>query len=508
MNVNANKVNQKSFFKIMILIFGLVCFFNVLTSAEKPPLPSEFKVFKIAVIGSHIDGNKAMPHISRDGLNLNEFTVDKLCSCGLGEKLSDYDVANRDYNLKNEEIKLYENYPERLPKDSMLISRDGGWVVLSFYYLDNCNETETKMIIENCQYAICPFRAKSEEIEGDLNECKLKKRLTELRDFIRQYNKTCDIRFLYYIDNIKQADDVGRYQRTISEFSRDLYNDDPKLALQQEVQSHSLSKENGQCYRECFNSILVSLGRKVEEFEQLPNKKVLKINYLEVLEKIRFADELKESISNSVDISYDDFFLNYNFIRNYSPTNSKIMEDCYCAKIYPMAIGMLKEIIPANRLKEFYNKLRNVTVKKTIDDKGVLFKILLNIERKKKEKKSWLWPFSNDVPSFADEISLFNMYGEDRYKEINNFNTTYKKIFSNEFVRRSICDSLKKIMLESIDVKNKCQINLNIHSLDGDKHDVFRVERGSEDDTNEKVIGNFITILVVYIFNINKYGGA
>ena len=260
------------------------------SNKPKLQLPSEFKVFKIAVIGSHIDGNKAMPHISRDGLNLNEFTVDKLCSCGLGEKLSDYDVANRDYNLKNEEIKLYENYPERLPKDSMLISRDGGWVALSFYYISNCAEAEK--IIPECQYAICPFDADSDEIKGNIDDCELKKRLTELRDFIRQYNKTCDIRFLYYIDNIKQADDVGRYQRTISEFSRDLYNDDPKLALQQEVQSHSLSKENGQCYRECFNSILVSLGRKVEEFEQLPNKKVLKINYLEVLEKITFANEL------------------------------------------------------------------------------------------------------------------------------------------------------------------------------------------------------------------------
>ncbi|MBQ6143529.1 MAG: hypothetical protein IJI84_03470, partial [Clostridia bacterium] len=81
--MNANKVNQKSFFKIMILIFGLVCFFNVLTSAEKPPLPSEFKVFKIAVIGSSIsdDGNgnkKIMHHKTENGLNLNKFTVDKL----------------------------------------------------------------------------------------------------------------------------------------------------------------------------------------------------------------------------------------------------------------------------------------------------------------------------------------------------------------------------------------------------------------------------------------------
>ena len=101
----------------------------------------------------------------------------------------------------------------------------------------------------------------------------------------------CIVRFLFYIDNIQQ-DDSDTYYMTISEFCRDLYNDDPKLLLQQEVQSHSLSIENEQCYRECFNSLLNSMGRKVEEFEQLPNKKVLKINYLEVLEKIRFADEL------------------------------------------------------------------------------------------------------------------------------------------------------------------------------------------------------------------------
>ena len=260
------------------------------SNKPKLQLPSEFKVFKIAVIGSHIDGNKAMSHISRNGLNLNEFTVDKLCSCGVGNKLSEYDVASVDNNLKNEEIELYKNYPERLPKDTILVKSNGERVALSFYYISNCAEAEK--IIPECQYAICPFDADSDEIKGNIDDCELKKRLTELRDFIRQYNKTCDIRFLYYIDNIKQADNIGSYHMTISEFSRDLYNDDPKLLLQQDVQSHPLSIENEQCYRECFNSILVSSNRKVEEFEQLPNKKVLKINYLEVLEKITFANEL------------------------------------------------------------------------------------------------------------------------------------------------------------------------------------------------------------------------
>lgn len=260
--------------------------------SNKPKLPDEFEVIKIAVIGSHIDGNKAMPHISRDGLNLNEFTVHTLCSCGLGKKLSEYNIADEDDNLKNNEIKLYENYPERLPKDSMLISRDGEWVVLSFYYLDNCNETETKMIIENCQYAICPFRAKSKEIEGDLNECKLKKRLTELRDFIRQYNKTCDVRFLYYIDNIKNTDDIRRYCYWIGQFCISIYTS--QSVLQQDIQSHELSScGNLKCYLDCIDSILHWLPIRVNEFETLnPNKKILKINYFEVLEKIRFADEL------------------------------------------------------------------------------------------------------------------------------------------------------------------------------------------------------------------------
>ncbi|MBQ6143573.1 MAG: hypothetical protein IJI84_03710 [Clostridia bacterium] len=277
------KINKKDVANTLDELIGKIRKSKIYKSkyeSNKSELPSEFKVFKIAVIGS-------------DDPKLSKTTVKKLCSCGVGKPLRSYvvaDVACKYDNLKNKEIELYKGYPERLPKDSILTSRDGGWVVLSFYYVESSNEA--KKIIPECQYAICPLRAKSEEIEGDLNKCKLKKRLTELKKFIRQYNKTCDIRFLYYIDNIKQADDVGRYKMTISEFSRDLYNDDPKLLLQQEVQSHSLSIENEQCYRECFNSLLNSMGRKVEEFEQLPNKKVLKINYLEVLEKIRFADEL------------------------------------------------------------------------------------------------------------------------------------------------------------------------------------------------------------------------
>ena len=251
--------------------------------SNKSNLPNEFKVFKIAVIGSDIrNGNEIVDEDYGEEHSLNKFTVDKLCSSGVGELLSNYAVAGvanendvaQNKELKNEEIELYKNYPERLPINSILINRKYESVVLSFYYIDNCDEAER--IIPECQYAICPFFANMSEQEDEL-----KNRLTRLRDFVKHYNKMCDVRFLYYIDRIENTNNIGEYSTSIGRICRSLYT--LEAVLQQDIQSHRFSINLGNHYNECIDRILNWREQRAKEFKRFNNnKKVLKINRFKI----------------------------------------------------------------------------------------------------------------------------------------------------------------------------------------------------------------------------------
>ena len=242
--------------------------------------------------------------------SLNRFTVGKLCSCELGKKLSEYEGVT----VKDGEIELYKNYPVKVSKNSIFVDIDGGResVVLSFYNVKSCDEA--KNVIPECQFAICPFFANLNEIGNGLEE-----HLTRLRDFVKKYNEMCDVRFLYYTNNIESSDGIATYCQNIGRLCKRLYTNQAKL--QQDIQSHQLSLESG--YEECVSSILYWRKQRAIEFERCIKKEVISVDRFKVLEKIKtdrqaFVDDAKIKINN---------FLDRNNYSGYEKLYSEIFKD-------------------------------------------------------------------------------------------------------------------------------------------------------------------------------------
>ncbi len=206
--------------------------------------------------------------------SLNKFTVNKLCSCESGKKLSEYEGVT----VNNGEIELYKNYPVKVSEDSIFVDIDGGSesVVLSFYSVKTCDEA--KKIIPECQFAICPFFANLNEMGNGLEE-----HLTRLRDFVKKYNEMCDVRFLYYTNNIEGSDNIATYRQIIGRLCKKLYTNQTKL--QQDIQSHQLSTESG--YEKCIGNILYWRRQRAIEFERCMRKEVVSIDRFKVLEKTK-----------------------------------------------------------------------------------------------------------------------------------------------------------------------------------------------------------------------------
>lgn len=154
-------------------------------SKNNPLSKGQYRVFKIAVIGSDIvNGNPI-------GQDFNKETMETLCRAG--SRLENFDgieIAN------DHEIAIGN---QRLPRTSILYGRD----VFSFYDVSGTYDPE---IIKDCAYAICPYRINTnEDINTDWTM-----RMTRLRDFIKSRNAMCDIRFLGVINGDK-TEEISQY---------------------------------------------------------------------------------------------------------------------------------------------------------------------------------------------------------------------------------------------------------------------------------------------------------
>ena len=242
---------------------------------NKPKLPDEFDIFKIAVIGSDIvNGNEIVDEDYGEEHSLNKFTVDKLCTCKkYAKKLSDYAGVTTD----GEEIVLYN---ERLPKNSFYYGKSA----FSFYYVHNCDEAAK--ILPQCQIAICPFFANRGEVEGNYRnynrkDCELKKHLIRLRDFVKQYQHMCEVRFLYYTDRITDPSELSNYIHPICDLCTDLYYNGEygrDKWLRQDVISNALSTEDENSYDRCMEHMWSWSQTRAEEFKTWTGNDVLHVN--------------------------------------------------------------------------------------------------------------------------------------------------------------------------------------------------------------------------------------
>ena len=414
MDVNTNKLNQKSLLRTMILVFGLVCFFSVLTNAEGPklPLPEEFDIFKIAVIGSDIENGTTIKFDRIGEKSLNEMTVDKLCKCKkYAKKLSDYEGVTTD----GEEIVLYK---ERLPKNSFYY----GKAAFSFYYVNNCDEAAK--ILPQCQIAICPFFADSKEIEGDLDECELKKHLIRLRDFVKHYQHMCEVRFLYYTDQITDPSELPNYTHSICDLCKVLYYNGEygrDKWLQQDVLTNRLSTKDENSYDRCMEHIWTCKGTRAEEFKTWTGNDVLHVNKYEIEEKeaerIRKEKEIENArireeaernrkeekaendrIEKKAERIFSNFFLKYEDGKN-------------------IIIKVLYKGYDAKTIKEIF---------KSIDYQNNTIKIFTNFKRSK-------WDYIKN--EFGWGKDYYDDTGDDYNKE---FLKIYEGIFNDKLVHESL----------------------------------------------------------------------
>ncbi len=199
-------------------------------SNEPKLLKKEFDIFKVAILGSDIENGNTIKFDQINGCNLNEVTVNKLCSYEPASKLSEYEgVTIKDGKIKLQKYKY--NRPEdddNLPENSIYLYDS----VFSFYYVNNCEEA--KDILPKCQYAICPFIAKLDE--------NLDEHLNRLKNFVKYYQPMCDIRFLYYTNEIENSDRLDDYIQKICSLCVHLYTRNGGKWLQQDIGSKKISK--------------------------------------------------------------------------------------------------------------------------------------------------------------------------------------------------------------------------------------------------------------------------
>ncbi len=354
--------------------------------------------------------------------SLNKFTVNKLCSCGSGKKLSGYEGVT----VNNGEIELYKNYPVKVSEDSIFVDIDGGResVVLSFYNVKNCDEA--RKVIPECQFAICPFFANLNEMGNGLEE-----HLTRLRDFVKKYNEMCDVRFLYYTNNIEGSDNIATYRQTIGRLCKKLYTNQTKL--QQDIQSHQLSAESG--YEKCIGNILYWRRQRAIEFERCMKKEVVSIDRFKVLEKIKMSDQV--AVKNAGD-EVRSFLnsLNKNDYSGYEKLYSEIFNDS----------GVVSSL----------NQLLNDSVKKGYDEGTI---------KKKLEEKLRVKITNNGMKGSLKTIKGVGMWDQFAEAIRGDGATIYERIFCSRcdrsmynLIYHLVKSCLEKGMYQESEIRMTCRV--------------------------------------------------
>lgn len=195
-----NKVVKKILLKNMASILVMINAFSFFANACKQPFPRGcFRVFNIAVIGSDFVDGKPQDQPMGEGISANKIAVDALCR--VGTKLEEFDGAEV---LNDDKISFAGR---ELPRASTLIERN----IFCFYDIANVYNAD---ILQECPYAICPYKVDTSEIYDAWTE-----RMTRLRDFVKKEdNKWCDLRFLGIIEG-DDNEEVGKYITTTQQLA-------------------------------------------------------------------------------------------------------------------------------------------------------------------------------------------------------------------------------------------------------------------------------------------------
>lgn len=195
-----NKVVKKILLKNMVSILVMINAFSFFANACKQPFPRGcFRVFNIAVIGSDFADGKPQDQPMGEGISANKIAVDALCR--VGTKLEKFDGAE----VLNDDKILFAG--RELPRASTLIERN----IFCFYDIANVYNAD---ILQECPYAICPYRVDTAEVYDAWTE-----RMTRLRDFVKKEdNKWCDLRFLGMIEG-DDNEEVGKYITTTQQLA-------------------------------------------------------------------------------------------------------------------------------------------------------------------------------------------------------------------------------------------------------------------------------------------------
>lgn len=188
------KPGLKIFSKLAAFVLAISSASNFSVSACKQPFPTgSFRVFNVAVIGSDIvDGRPTGEE--------NKRAIDYLCS--VGARLENFiGVETFGTNTVTIGSKI-------LPRTSVLVEQN----IFCFYDVVGPYSPgiTSDVILQECPYAICPYRLDLAETPDKWQE-----RMKRLRDFVKGKNEMCDLKFLGIIDG-GRTEEISTYMGDVS----------------------------------------------------------------------------------------------------------------------------------------------------------------------------------------------------------------------------------------------------------------------------------------------------